>query len=590
MRRKDLSQVGWMVLFGAVTGILVWVGVGASAGAGGPPVSFADVSALLGDFEHQSVAFGGDGLGGAVWFDFDNDGDLDLFVTNGKGHANALFENDGKGGFTDVAEAAGVANGLGNSGVVAADIDNDGLQDLFLTGDGGFGGTGDSPVKLYHNEGGGVFTDITEDSGVVGAETTLSAAFADIDNDGFLDLFITAPGSLATHTQHANKLYRNNGDLTFTDISAGSGVDTALGACATFFSDYNGDGWIDLFVANCNNVNFMPTPIELFVNQGDLTFCEVSVEVGLSPGGFWMGVAPADFDRDGDLDFFVTNIGNGHRLYRANPGDTYTDISVAAGVRFHEFGWGCTSRDLDNDGYPDIFFAGSLPFPPFNIIGPGLGNPGTLLINDQAGAFDEWTSTFPVNLSSRYTSGVAAGDYDNDGFQDLFVVVSAWADDTGHPLLVRNLGNDNGAVTIRLEGTVSNRDAVGARVEVTVGGMTQLQEIYAGSSFLSMDSQWLTFGLGAHSGTEQITVRWPSGLVEVFPNASAGETVTLVEGGGADPCPADLNSDGSVGILDLLALLAAWGSNPGHPADFDGDGTVGILDLLTLLANWGACP
>ena len=552
-----------------------------------PPVSFENVSALLGDFEHHSVGFGGDGLGGAAWFDFDNDGDLDLFVTNGKGHANALFENDGKGGFTDIAEAAGVANGLGNSGVVAADIDNDGLQDLFLTGDGGMMGTGESPVKLYHNEGGGVFTDITKDSGVFGATTTLSAAFADIDNDGFLDLFITAPGSLVTHTQHANKLYRNNGDLTFTDISAASGVNTALGACATFFSDYNGDGWIDLFVADCNNVFFMPTPIELFVNQGDLTFDEVSADVGLAPGGFWMGFGPADFDLDGDLDFFVTNIGNGHRLYRANPNATYTDIGVAAGVRFHEFGWGCTSRDLDNDGYPDIFFAGSLP--QAGILGPGLGNPGTLLFNNQAGAFVEWTSTFPVNLSSRYTSGVAAGDYDNDGFQDIFVAVSAWAGDAGQPLLVRNLGNDNGAVTIRLEGTVSNRDAIGARVEVTAGGMTQLQEIYAGSSFLSMDSQWLTFGLGAHSGTERIIVRWPSGLVEVFPNASAGETVTLVEGDGADPCPADLDGNGTVGAADLAELLGNWGLCEGCPADLDGNGQVGPFDLALLLGNWGEC-
>ncbi len=579
-----------MMLLGAVTGIPVWVGVGATAVAGEPPVSFENVTALLGDFEHQSVGFGGDGLAGAAWFDFDNDGDLDLFVTNGKSHANALFENDGKGGFTDIAEAAGVANGLGNSGVIAADIDNDGLQDLFLTGDGGLGGAGDSPVKLYHNEGGGVFTDITMLSGVVGGVTTLSAAFADIDNDGFLDLFITAPGSLATQTQHANTLYHNNGDLTFTDISAASGVDTALGACATFFSDYNGDGWIDLFVADCNNINLLPTPIELFENQGDLTFCEVSAEVGLSPGGFWMGVGPADFDLDGDLDFFVTNIANGHRLYRANRDATYTDIGAAAGVRFHEFGWGCSSRDLDNDGYPDIFFAGSLPFPPFNIIGPGLGNPGTLLFNNQAGAFVEWTSTFPVNLSSRFTSGVAAGDYDNDGFPDLFVAVSAWADEAGQPLLVRNLGNDNGAVTIRLQGTVSNRDAVGARVEVTAGGMTQLQEIYAGSSFLSMDSQWLTFGLGANSGTEQISVRWPSGLVETFPNASAGETVLLVEGNGADPCPADLDDNGSVGASDLLTLLASWGPCKDCSADFDGNGSVGASDLLTLLADWGPCP
>ncbi len=578
MRCTNLSQIGRMVLLAAASGIPMWVSLGATAGAGEPPVLFEDVSALLGDFEHHSVRFGGDGLGGAAWFDFDNDGDLDLYVTNGKEHANALFENDGKGGFTDIAEAAGVTNGLGNTGVIAADIDNDGLKDLFLTGDGGFYGAGDSPVKLYHNEGGGVFADITEESGVVGGETTLSAAFADIDNDGFLDLFITAPGSLTTLMQHANTLYHNNGDLTFTDISAASGVDTVVGACATFFSDYNGDGWIDLFVANCNDVNFALTPVELFENMGDLTFCEVSADVGLAAGGYWLGVAPADFDLDGDMDVFVTNIANGHRLYSANPDNTYTDISVAAGVRFHEFGWGGAARDLDNDGYPDIFFAGSYPLPPFDIIGAGIGNPGTLLFNNQVGAFKEWTETFPVDLSSRYTSGVAAGDYDNDGFQDLFVAISAWADEPGQPLLVHNLGNGNGAVTIRLEGTASNRDAVGARVEVTAGGMTQLQEIYAGSSVLSMDSQWLTFGLGMQPGTEQISVRWPSGLVETFPNVSAGETVTLVEGGGGDACPGDLDGDGNVGTGDLILLLGSWGD------------PYGTADLIELLGNWGPCP
>ena len=233
---------------------------------------------------------GGSGLVGVAFFDADRDGWLDLFVAGGRGRPNALFHNNGDGTFTDIAVEAGVANGLGNSGVVAADLDNDGFQDLFLTNDGGLVG---SPVKLYRNQGDLTFADITAGSGIIGPESNLSAAFADLDNDGFLDLFITAPGSLADKVQHANQLYHNNGDLTFTDISVSSGVNTALGACATFFSDYDRDGWIDLFVADCNDVNFARTPIELFRNNRDLTFTDMRLDAGLEEGGSgWVWVRP----------------------------------------------------------------------------------------------------------------------------------------------------------------------------------------------------------------------------------------------------------------------------------------------------------
>ncbi|MEE9129755.1 MAG: CRTAC1 family protein [Phycisphaerales bacterium] len=557
-----------------------------------PPVLFEDVSGLI-DFVHRSSEFEGDGLAGAAWFDYNNDGWLDLFLTNGKTQTNGLFRNNGDGTFDNVAAEAGVENGLGNSGVIAADFDNDGWQDLFLTGEGGsLYGSKQMPLKFYHNNGDGTFSDITEATGLVSPPTALDPAVADIDLDGDLDIFIGAPGSLFLQVNHKNELWLNNGDLTFTNISASSGVDTSLGACAASFLDYDTDGFPDLFIANCNDKNLAATPIELHRNNGDLTFTDLTQSAGTNVPGLWMGLSMADHDNDGDLDVFSTNTGllNGlwHALLRNNGDGSMTNIGVAAGVGVHRFAWGCSFTDFDNDSWADLFFTGALVGWNFNIIGPGVGNQGTMLFNDGDGTFSNFTEHMPVNLENRYTSGVAYGDYDNDGFNDILVMVETIPGDLGTPVLLHNLGNDNNWVKLRLTGTISNRDAIGARVLVTANGVTQAKEVFAGTSLLSTDSKVLSFGLGKAPMTDEITVIWPSGLVEQFANAKAGATVTLVEG--TILCPWDLDSNGNVGASDLLSLLVAWGPNKGHPADFDGNGTVGASDLLALLVNWGPCP
>ncbi len=512
-------------------------------------VSFEDASQLL-DFEHVAVPAGTIASAGAAWFDYNKDGLLDLYLTNGRGQGGGLFRNNGNNTFSNVAAQAGIESYVGNIGVVAGDIDNDGYTDVFLTGDRHLTGDAESASRLYHNSGDGTFTEITSRTGTVGPETGASAAFADIDNDGFLDLFVTAAGSYTTRTQDFNRLYRNNGNLTFTDISVAAGVDAMLGACAAFFSDYNDDGWIDLFVANCSNVNLFPTPIQLFHNNGDSTFTDRTVEAGLAPRGLWMGFGPAEYDNDGDMDIFVTNTATSaprrlyHALYENNCDGTFSNVAQSASAAIFEFGWGCTSPDLNNDGFADLFFAGSFPARPFPMIGPGLGNPGTLLLNNQDGTFTDSSSTLPVDLSRLYTSGVAAGDYDNDGFVDIVVGVEAYDDGPGRPVLLHNSGNENHWLTVCLQGTMSNRDAVGARVAVTAGDLTQVKQVYAGSSFLSMDSQWLTFGLSTHVTTERILVRWPLGLVERFPNVAADQTIQLIEGQGAvssDPVGATCN-------------------------------------------------
>jgi hypothetical protein len=490
------------------------------------------------DFVHRSE--GGEGLAGAAWFDYNNDGLLDLYLTNGKSQKNGLFRNDGNGSFTNVSASAGVDNGLGNSGVIAGDVDNDGNIDLFLTGEGGVMGNGQSPTRLYRNNGDGTFTDITARAGTIGAESAWSAAFADIDRDGFLDLFITSPGR-AVVRPHQNKLYRNNGDLTFTDISASAGVDTQRGACATGFCDYNQDGWIDLFIADCADTYARPTPIELFRNNGDLTFTDVTTQAGLDPGGFWMGLTFGDVDNDGDMDVFATNFGTSrrwlgrlwlHALYRNNGDGTYTDIGNQAGVAEWEWGWGCSFADFDNDGYQDLFFAGNWPFPPFDVFHPGLGNPGRLFMNRRDNTFAEIGSEPVFNLREKYTSGVATGDFDNNGFADIVVGIDSVDNNVGRPVLYRNMGNGNHWLTIKTVGTRSNRDGVGARVKVIAGDLVQVKEVRAGSSFLSMDSPWLTFGLGSRERVDRIEIIWPSQTMEQYVNVAADRLVTLIEGEG----------------------------------------------------------
>ena len=274
-----------------------------------PPVLFADASDLI-PFCRTTAAT----LYGAAWFDYDNDGWIDLFVPNDG--PNALFRNNRDGTFTEVAAQAGLADAGPSAGAAAVDIDNDGDKDLFVSGTYGVRSAG--PVKLYRNNGDGTFDDITRQSGIprilgvtrreggpdAGTAEPIevgSISFADYDRDGFVDLFLGGSGD-------TNRLYRNNGDLTFTNVTPEAGVETAVGACGSVFFDYDDDGWLDIFVAGCNR----PGPTvrnQLFHNNRDGTFTDVSAESGVGIIGDWMGVTAGDYDQDGDIDLFVTNVG-----------------------------------------------------------------------------------------------------------------------------------------------------------------------------------------------------------------------------------------------------------------------------------------
>lgn len=536
-----------------------------------PPVTFTDASSSLPPFVHSGSdpVNGGDGLAGAAWFDCNNDRRLDLFLTNGRGQNNALFLNTAAG-FVDISAQAGIENGgLGNGGVIAADFDNDGWQDLFLTGDGGFVGVGDSPVVLFHNQQSDActFADVTASSLITAPITHMSAAAGDVDNDGWVDLFIGASGSFCPQGNpgcvpgnHASKLFRNLGGMTFADISGALGSPAAPnGVCDAVFLHYDNDPWIDLMVGNCNKLN-PPTipvawPVELFQHQG-LTggmpsFQEIGGMVGLGQPGFFMGLGPADFNRDLSIDVFATNLGT----FSANDPNalflkvgplcptsaTYTDVAPIVVQPPQEFGWGVTSQDFDNDGFTDVFFVGALP--QFNIIGPGPagGNPGTLLFNRLPNnvVFDDQTASLPasLDLANKFSSGLAAADYDNDGDVDMVIQTDTLSPTGGKPILLRNNGRDDRTyLRVRLRGTTSNRDGIGARIFVGDDLGVQMQEVYAGSGFMSMDSQWRHFGMGTASASTALAVWWPSGLAERYPNVPTNRTVLLVEGAGT-PIP-----------------------------------------------------
>ncbi len=514
-------------------------------------VSFTDISSVI-NFQVQT----GPGLVGLAWLDYDNDNDLDLFITNAAGFTNGLFRNDGDNQFTDVTNEAGFTSTSGNSAVTVGDIDNDGYPDIFLSGAGFIVGPQQSTTKLYHNNSDNTFTDITASANVPGAETALSAAFGDINNDGYLDLFVTSPGHLGAvippAEQHTDRLYLNNRDLTFTDITASAGVLGGLGSCATSFSDYDRDGLIDLYVGICNDVNILATPFHLYRNNGDNTFTDVAEQAGLDKLGFWMSIALGDIDNDGHIDLFASNFGpftsfgpQDHALLHNNGDGTYTD-STQPDIANSEFSWGASFADFDNDGFIDLFFTGSLPT--FNMIGPGLGNPGRLFFNDKYGAFKQDTNALGFDLSNDYTSGVAQADFDNNGFPDFIVGTSKYISldsvtslptkmGTGSPVLMLNNANRNRWVTIQLKGIESNQMGIGARIDLHTFGRHsrsrnhQVREIRAGSSFASTETPWPTFGLGKNHFAIA-TIAWPSGLIESHPLTKHNRKITLIEGQG----------------------------------------------------------
>ena len=517
-------------------------------------IRFTDVASEAGiDFVYRNAAGGRfyfvETVGsGCALFDYDEDGDLDIYAVNGaelpgftseRELTNVLYRNNGEGTFTDVSEMAGVGDLGYGMGCAVADYDNDGDPDLYVTN---FG-----PNVLYRNNGDGTFTDVTRWAGVGDTKWATSAAFVDYDNDGQLDLYVinyvvfsldknkvcAFQGGLRDYCHPGNfkgapaVLYRNNGDGTFTDVTRRAGVVNPLGkGMGVVFGDYDNDGDQDLYIANDAVRNF------LYRNNGDGTFTDVTMfagvgynEQGKTQGS--MGVDFGDYDNDGDLDIFVAGYSyEANALYRNNGDGTFTDVTFMSGLgvpSIPHLGMGTNLFDCDNDGDLDIYLAnGNI------LIHAETPEQDQLLRNNGQGYFTDVSSLSGESLSLGGASrGAAFGDYDGDGDVDVFVINC----NQRVRLLCNEGGNGNHWVRIRLIGTVSNRDGVGARITVRAGSSIQMEEVRGGSGFLSANDVDLhpILGLGRSTQADKIEIRWPSGIVQTLRDVPGDRTVLVRE-------------------------------------------------------------
>ena len=492
---------------------------------------------------------------GCAFLDYDNDGWMDIYLVNSgkcdfftpsRPLRNALYRNNRDGTFTDVTEKAGVGAGGFGMGVAVGDYDGDGFPDLYVTQYG--------RSILYHNNGDGTFTDVTGKAGVGVSGWATSAVWFDYDNDGRLDLFVchfvdfdksNGCGIGPDGKRHyciprvfrptTSWLFHNNGDGTFTDVSRESGIAShlakPLGVVAT---DINNDGRMDLFVACDTAANL------LLVNRGGGKFEEIGLQgdVAYSTDGrarSGMGVDSADFDEDGWMDLFVSNIDEEiFSLYRNNRDETFDDQATQLGIGMATrwmSGWGVKFLDYDNDGNLDLLLANGFPDDLVEELSGQVKYREPLLLFQNAGGRFQNVSgeSGPVFAKSFSARGLALGDFNNDGAVDALVAVN-----DGAPILLRNnIGKQNHWLGLRLVGTKSNRDAVGARVTYQVGDRKRSRMKVGGGSYLSAHDPRLVLGLGKQTKLEWLEVKWPlPGGVERFTNLPVDRYITIVEGAG----------------------------------------------------------
>ncbi len=491
-------------------------------------------------------------MGGAAFFDYDRDDDVDLYVANGSSFAgfaagehpaNQLYRNDA-GRFADVTVAAGVGDTSWSMGCAVADYDNDGHSDLYVTN---FGRN-----RLYRNLGRGRFADATVVAGVGDARWGTGASFGDYDRDGDVDLYVANYVDFSRDYQSpipcrwknvkvycgpvgllptADVFYRNRGDGTFAEWTQQAGLaGAAFYGMSALFGDYDADGWPDLFVANDS------TPNLLFRNRRDGRFAEEALVAGVAYSGEGvtqgcMGAAWGDYDNDGLFDLFVTNFADEYNtLYKNEGGGFFADVSFAVGVGSAPtelVSWGTGFFDCDNDGDRDLFVANGHTYPQADL--PRVNSryqQANSLFENRGGRLVEVSAAAGAGFALRRVSrGTSFADYDDDGDIDLFVLNL-----NDPPSLLRNDG-DHGHhyLQVRTVGTVSNRDGIGARVIIDAGGQTQHAEVQSGGSYLSHNDRRLHFGLGPAERVERLEVRWPSGVVQVLRDVAADQSLTVVE-------------------------------------------------------------
>jgi hypothetical protein len=492
---------------------------------------------------------------GCAFVDYDNDGWVDIFILNGTrvegappGTTNRLYKNNRDGTFTDVTERAGLVRTGWASAVTVGDYNNDGHEDLFIT----YWGQN----VLYRNNGDGTFTDVTRESGLLdtGQRWGAGCTFFDYDLDGNLDLFVSnylgfsfdqalKPGQNANCRWKGvpvncgprglppgvHALYRNNGNGTFTDVSAASGIAAAKGSygMGVIAADVDNDGWPDIYVA-CDS-----TPSLLFMNNRDGTFREEALirgvalsEDGLEQAG--MGVALGDVNLDGHVDLFKTHFADDTNvLYRGDAKGNFTDATRAAriGVETRFVGWGAGIVDLDNDGLPDVFMVTGHVYPEIERALPAypFKTPRIVFRNLGEGQFEELIEEAGPGVTAAHASrGCAFGDFDNDGDIDVLIVNL-----NEPPSLLRNdLKGGRHWLKVKLVGRSCNRSAIGARVVARSGGRQQVQDVLAQSGFYSADDRRLHFGLGVATHAD-LEIRWPGGPVQTLQQVKADQVLVI---------------------------------------------------------------
>jgi hypothetical protein len=503
--------------------------------------------------------------GGVILFDYDRDGWLDIYFTNaptvamaikGQISKSALYHNNHDGTFTEVTAKAGLSVPCFAMGGAVADYNNDGWPDLYITCLGG--------NVLYKNNGNGTFSDVTAKARVADGRWSAGAAFGDYDGDGWVDLMVSnyvdfhlndLPGfGTAPNCKYrgidvqcgprglkgaGDALFHNNGDGTFTDVSKEAGVSDPNGyyGMGVIWADFNNSGRPDIYVANDS------TPSFFYKNLGNGKFQEIGLESGtaVSEDGSEqasMGVTVGDYNHTGRPSIYTTNFSDEYDdLYRNDGNWNFTDVSYKSGVALPSLPWvkwGTAFADFDNDGWLDLVAVSGHVYPQVDTLPTGAGyrEPKILQLNQTDGTFcDASDLAGPALQQRRVSRGLAVGDLFNDGNIDMVV-----GDLDGAPMILRNHGApDRNWVSFELAGSKSNRMAIGARIKLTAGNMTQTEEVHSGGSYLSQNDTRLHFGLGSATKIDRVEVRWPSGAVETLSDLPANQFYSLLEGSGVVP-------------------------------------------------------